>query len=214
MSGSFGGQNGDNLLQQIGAPKRRKKTPEEKAAAARAYYMANRERLLETARRYREEHPDRVKASRLKHKAKRDMETGHISLGWHGFAELPVEQRRAYAKKFSADRRRYMYFAEYQVIARRTQNPALTKDERREHALCGLMSEVGEIAAVFQKKHQGHPVRTSEVALEIGDLLWFVAELCDVLGYDMDTVAKWNVDKLRERYPNGFDAQRSLHREE
>ena len=101
----------------------------------------------------------------------------------------------------------------FQNIRRRTQNPSLSKDARKEHALCGLMSEVGEIAAIYQKAHQGHPVRTSEVALELGDLLWFVAEMCDVLGYDMETVAKWNIEKLRTRYPEGFDARRSLYRE-
>ena len=78
----------------------------------------------------------------------------------------------------------------------------------------GLMSEVGEIASIYQKKHQGHSVVTSEVALELGDLLWFAAELCDVLGYDLETIAKWNIDKLRRRYPEGFDAERSLNREE
>ena len=49
---------------------------------------------------------------------------------------------------------------------------------------------------------------------ELGDLLWFAAELADVLGVSLETVAGLNIDKLRRRYPEGFDAEHSLHREE
>ncbi|NLK98250.1 MAG: nucleotide pyrophosphohydrolase, partial [Epulopiscium sp.] len=34
------------------------------------------------------------------------------------------------------------------------------------------------------------------------------------IGYDLETVLKMNIDKLRKRYPDGFEAERSLHREE
>ena len=105
-----------------------------------------------------------------------------------------------------------MYFAEYQALARRTQNPDISQDKKLKHALCGLMSEVGEIASHFQKEEQGHKLVTSEVAMEMGDVLWFIAELCDVLGYDMETVAKWNIEKLKERYPAGFSAEASIYR--
>ena len=128
------------------------------------------------------------------------------------FSDLPLDKRKEYVQKFSAWRRRYMYFAEYQALARRTQNPDISKDKKLKHALCGLMSEVGEIASHFQKEEQGHKLVTSEVAMEMGDVLWFVAELCDVLGYDMETVAKWNIEKLKERYPAGFSAEASIHR--
>lgn len=102
----------------------------------------------------------------------------------------------------------------YQHAARRTQNGKLNPCERRMHALHGLASEVGEIHALYQKTFQGHPLNADSVVNELGDLLWFAAELADVLGVSLDTVADHNIRKLRRRYPEGFDAEHSLHREE
>ena len=102
----------------------------------------------------------------------------------------------------------------YQRDARGTQNGRLNPCERRMHALHGLASEVGEIHALYQKVFQGHPLNADRVVDELGDLLWFAAELADVLGVSLETVAALNIRKLRHRYPEGFDAEHSLHREE
>lgn len=107
-----------------------------------------------------------------------------------------------------------MTFQDYQQLARRTQNAKLNPCERRLHALHGLASEVGEIHALYQKTFQGHPLNADSVVDELGDLLWFAAELADVLGVSLGTVAGLNIDKLRRRYPEGFDVEHSLHREE
>lgn len=107
-----------------------------------------------------------------------------------------------------------MTFHDYQELARRTQNPDLSPRERLEHALWGLTSEVGEICGIHQKTHQGHPLDMALVGKELGDTLWFVAELCDVYGYSMSEIAERNIAKLRKRYPAGFSAENSLHRSE
>lgn len=101
----------------------------------------------------------------------------------------------------------------YQALARRTQNARLDPHQRREHALFGLASEVGEILGIYQKTFQGHPLRIADVIGELGDLFWFAAELADVYGLNLDDIAQANIDKLRKRYPAGFDEDASLHRE-
>ena len=106
-----------------------------------------------------------------------------------------------------------MYMNEYQGLARRTQNPDLTMVERKEHALMGLVSELGEVCAHYQKVHQGHPMDVEAVIKELGDMMWFMAELCDVLRIDMESVAKRNIAKLEGRYPEGFEKNRSVNRE-
>ena len=105
-----------------------------------------------------------------------------------------------------------MTFGEYQAAARRTQNPALKFFEMREHALCGLAAEVGEVHSIHQKNRQGHPIDMFALANEIGDVLWMLSELCDVYHLDLDVIAQMNIEKLKARYPEGFDEERSLRR--
>lgn len=107
-----------------------------------------------------------------------------------------------------------MTFDEYQELARRTQNPKLTMAERQLHALHGLASEVGEIHSIYQKVYQGHQFDPDELEQEIGDVFWNLAELCDVNRWKMSDVATKNIDKLKKRYPEGFDEEKSVHRDE
>lgn len=105
-------------------------------------------------------------------------------------------------------------FDEYQEDARRTQNPNLTVTDRRLHALHGLAGEVGEIHSLYQKAYQGHAILREDLLKEVGDLMWFIAELCDVENAFMSDVAEANIEKLRSRYPEGFSEQRSRERYE
>ena len=107
-----------------------------------------------------------------------------------------------------------MTFHDYQILARRTQNPELTPRERLEHATWGLCAEVGEVCALHQKKHQGHILNQASVLDELSDCLWFIAELCDVYGFNLDEVAEHNIAKLRSRYKGGFTVKESVNRTE
>lgn len=102
----------------------------------------------------------------------------------------------------------------YQVLAARTINKELSYHEKRNHAVFGIASEAGEISGILQKEYQGHKIDEVHLMKECGDLLWFIAELCTTCGYDLDTVMKMNIAKLRARYPEGFDEEHSLHRAE
>ena len=39
---------------------------------------------------------------------------------------------------------------------------------------------------------------------ELGDVLWYIAHACNVMGWTLDEIAALNVAKLRGRYPEGF----------
>ena len=100
---------------------------------------------------------------------------------------------------------------EYQKLAMRTcGTPAERRDDRLRHAVLGLASEAGEVAGLLQKVYQGHPFDPERAKKELGDCLWMIAEACEALGFGMDEVMQQNIDKLRARYPDGFDAERSL----
>ena len=107
-----------------------------------------------------------------------------------------------------------MDFQEYQQLARRTQNKDLPLWAMKEHALYGLSAEVGEVLGLHQKVNQGHPLDDTALRLEIGDVMWFVAELCDAYGWDMGEIARANIEKLRNRYPVRFTVEQSINREE
>lgn len=102
----------------------------------------------------------------------------------------------------------------YQELAKRTMNPKLTGYETEMHALHGMASEMGEVHSVYQKAFQGHAFSEKDVADELGDLLWFIAEWCTVRGYKLEEIAQHNIDKLKKRYPVRFSEELSVNREE
>lgn len=101
---------------------------------------------------------------------------------------------------------------EYQILASRTMNRELTAEQELHHALFGMVGEIGEIHSIFQKEMQGHPIDLLHLRKECGDLIWFVAELHTHYGWDLEETMEQNIKKLRDRFPDGFDAERSLHR--
>ena len=83
------------------------------------------------------------------------------------------------------------------------------------NAALGICGEGGEVADLVKKAaFQGHDLDASHVAKELGDCLWYIAVGANALGYSLDEIAQMNVDKLKARYPDGFDAERSQHRKE
>ena len=103
--------------------------------------------------------------------------------------------------------------SEYQKLAMRTCNLEDT-DDMLYHAIFGLTSEAGEVSGIMQKYFQGHYISTLALLKELGDCLWMISEACEALGFTLDDIMDINIEKLRKRYPNGFEAERSLHRAE
>lgn len=73
------------------------------------------------------------------------------------------------------------------------------------YVLLGLCAEAGEVADKFAKAVRDGTPKDFEtaVAKELGDLLWFVAMLADDLGYNLDTIAQQNLEKLAARKKAG-----------
>lgn len=83
------------------------------------------------------------------------------------------------------------------------------------NGVLGLAGESGECADLVKKYlFQGHELDREHLAKELGDVAWYLAVTAYDIGYDLDTIFQMNVDKLRARYPSGFDAERSRNREE
>lgn len=102
---------------------------------------------------------------------------------------------------------------EYQELAARTINPRLYDYEIEQHAIHGLAGEVGELHSIYQKCYQGHDFDEEHAKKELGDLLWFVAEYCTTMNWELEEVMELNIEKLMKRYPDGFEDVKSINRE-
>lgn len=100
-----------------------------------------------------------------------------------------------------------MTINEYQRMALRTES---NLDEQKLHhkrllqGLMGLNGEAGECIDVL-KKHlfQDHWFDREHLAIS-----------ADAIGYTLEEIFQINVEKLKSRYPDGFDAEHSIHRRE
>lgn len=100
--------------------------------------------------------------------------------------------------------------SEYQKLAMRTANE---KCFNLANAGLGLSGEAGEATDII-KKHlfHGHDLCPEHLAKELGDVMWYVALNATLIGYDLDRIMRMNIDKLKARYPEGFDPEKSQHR--
>ena len=102
---------------------------------------------------------------------------------------------------------------EYQKMALTTLNPALGKQDVLINGVMGLCGESGEAIDIV-KKHlaQGHPLDREGLIKELGDVAWYLAETAYALDVSLEEDFQRNIDKLKARYPEGFDARRSVER--
>ena len=102
---------------------------------------------------------------------------------------------------------------DYQQAALRTAPGDLPPEKLLLNGLMGLNGEAGEAIDIL-KKHlfQGHDLDKYHIAKELGDVAWYLAVSAQALGFDLETILQMNVEKLKVRYPHGFDAGHSHHR--
>ena len=101
---------------------------------------------------------------------------------------------------------------EEQVIETIRKGPGMSPNEYQR--LLGLGGETGECQDLYKKhRFQGHELDKAKMAKELGDVSWYLALTAYAIGYNLEDIFKMNIEKLRARYPDGFDADHSLHRQ-
>jgi len=108
-----------------------------------------------------------------------------------------------------------MEINEYQKLAMRTINKDLSEKDMLINGVMGLCGESGEVIDIV-KKHiaHNHELNKDHLAKELGDVAWYLAETATALGYSLEDIFKMNIEKLKKRYPDGFDSEKSIHRKE
>ena len=108
-----------------------------------------------------------------------------------------------------------MTINEYQTAALRTaQTDKLLAIDLLINSALGLCGESGEVADLVKKhRFQGHDLDFDHIAKELGDVAWYLAVGAYAIGFDLESIFRMNKEKLEARYPDGFTADRSLHRD-
>ena len=102
-----------------------------------------------------------------------------------------------------------MRLSEFEIDVARTLNPDLTEEQKVDHALTMLASEVGEVLSIKQKTFQGKPFDIDKIKDELGDVLFAAVYLAHSTGISLEDIMEFNVAKRLVRFPIGFDAKRS-----
>ena len=102
---------------------------------------------------------------------------------------------------------------EYQNLAKRTSGAGKEGERRQIIAALGLAGEAGEFANMIKKlTAHGHIIPATDLADELGDVLWYLSEAATACGLSLNQIALMNIEKLRQRYPEGFSQERSRNR--
>ena len=105
-------------------------------------------------------------------------------------------------------------FQQYQRLAYRTTKQNKPNDVQICDYSMGLAGEVGELVNIIKKGlFHGHIISDQEIAEELGDCLWYIATLASCHGLSLEQIARDNIKKLQQRYPQGFTEQHSKVRE-
>ena len=99
-----------------------------------------------------------------------------------------------------------MNFNEFQKECTRTANPNISRQDANLNWALGIAGEAGEYCELI-KKHafHGKDLDLDAAKKELGDVLFYVAMAAKNLHLSLEEVAKANLQKLRARYPRGFE---------
>ncbi len=121
---------------------------------------------------------------------------------------MPIDNRLKIRSNSTA-----MTINEYQKLAMTTKNPAMTGDALLINSVMGLCGEAGEAIDIVKKWFaQGHELDKEHLAKELGDIAWYLAEAATALDIPLEDILQANIEKLKKRYPEGFQTEKSVAR--
>ncbi len=100
-----------------------------------------------------------------------------------------------------------MNFSDYQTKSRKTAHyPAIQHPVI--YPTLGLASEAGEVSGKIKKifRDKGGVINAADkeaLQSELGDVLWYISQICTELDISLDAVAEYNIDKLYSRLERG-----------
>ena len=98
-----------------------------------------------------------------------------------------------------------MNLKEYQEFCKTTAK----KFECKDIEICtwglGIAGEAGDVASCIKKTFAHKNDQTLGIRENIGDTIWYAAMICNFFNWDLDKILEENAEKLKARFPQGFD---------
>jgi NTP pyrophosphatase (non-canonical NTP hydrolase) len=106
-----------------------------------------------------------------------------------------------------------MELNDYQDRANRTDQRPGNDEQALAFPLLGLASEVGSLVNQYKKRirdGQAHALFNLRAGTELGDILWYVANLSNKLGHSLEDIAQYNLRRINERWSTGNEDEPAL----
>lgn len=106
-----------------------------------------------------------------------------------------------------------MTFQEYQKQALSFLNPEIRQEQLLNLVALGLNGESGQVADYLKKvRYHNHKMDNDTMIKQLGDVLWYLAISAQALKISFNDIATKNIEKLKIRYPHGWDSNNSINR--
>lgn len=99
-----------------------------------------------------------------------------------------------------------MNLKEYQELCKRTAKKDFQTKE--EEIMCwglGITGEAGDIASCIKKTFAQKKDVKEGIKENIGDMLWYIAMVCNFFKWNLEEILKENIEKLNRRFPEEFN---------
>lgn len=106
-----------------------------------------------------------------------------------------------------------MEIKEYQNLSKRTLVSLNSKLEDNIHMILGMQTESAELSDVFKKNlAYGKEIDWVNIKEEIGDQMWYIANICNINNWNLEDILETNIKKLEARYPDKFNQDKAVNR--
>lgn len=100
-----------------------------------------------------------------------------------------------------------MTLKEYQEFASKGILPAGQGKNGAIHFALGLAGETGEVCDIIKKREfHGRNIPVEDIKKELGDVMWYVANLCNTFHFSIEDVIADNIQKLTKRYGDVYQS--------
>jgi NTP pyrophosphatase (non-canonical NTP hydrolase) len=102
---------------------------------------------------------------------------------------------------------------QYQEETKRTCASLDSKLSDELHMAMGLVTEAGEFMDVYKRKlAYKKDIDYVNLKEELGDILWYIANFCNINDWSIEELMDININKLRVRFPEKFTQDNALNR--